>query len=119
MSNENNEYDEHRYLFTVRQQFGKPPKVDSFYQLRVPSGITGDHAAVMKKLNKDWCQSEISEDTQSLNGMQMRLRFNSDMYQKVCLVRTHCEITAEDLDNIIAMKNGEGILIDFLDESAI
>jgi len=114
-----NEDEEHRYLFTVRQQFGETPKVDSFYELKVPSGITGDQAAVMRKLNEGWCKTEINEDTQSLNGMQMRLRFNSDMYPKVCLVRTTCEINAEELDGIIAMKAGENKLIDFLDESAI
>lgn len=113
------ESEEHRYLFTVRQQFGETPKVDSFYELRVPSGITGDQAAIMKKLNKTWCQKEIAEDTSSLSGMQLRLRFNSDMYPKVCLVRTVCEIDVETLDSIVQMKNFEGKLMDFLDESAI
>jgi hypothetical protein len=115
----NKESDQFRYLFTVRQQFGEPPRVDSFYELSMPAGITGEQAQVMTKLNKKWCKDEIAEDTQALHGMQLRLRFNSDMFQHVCLVRTHCEITCDELDNIITMKNVENKLIDFLDESAI
>jgi len=113
------EKDEHRYLFTVRQQFGQPPAVDSFYELQVPSGITGSQAAIMKKLNEEWCKDEISEDTRTLHSMELRLRFNADMYPKVCLVRTTCDIDREELDGIIIMKNVEGKLMDFLDESAI
>jgi len=113
------ESDEHRYLFTVRQQFGKTPAIDSFYELTVPPGITGDQAQVMIKLNATWCKNEMEKDTSALKGMQMRLRFNSDIYQHVCLVRTESSITAEDLDSIVAMKHDEGKLIEFLDKSAV
>jgi len=113
------ESDEHRYLFTVRQQFGETPAIDSFYELTVPPGITGDQAQVMTKLNEEWCKEEMKNDTSALNGMQLRLRFNSDMYQKVCLVRTEFDITVEELDSIVAMKHNEGKLIEFLDKSAV
>jgi len=116
---EQDESDQHRYLFTVRQQFGRPPNVDSFYELTVPAGLTSEQAAIMTKLNSEFCKEEISEDTTALSGMQLRLRFNSDMYQKVCLVRTYSELTAEDLDSMLTMKHNEGKLMDFLDESAI
>ena len=115
-------YDEvtqHRYLFTVRQQFGEEPRVDAFYELKVPAGVTGDQAKIMTKLDKRWCKEEIQKDTQALNGMQLRLRFNSDMFQHVCLVRTQHPITADDLDAIIQMKNTEGTLKEFLDESVV
>lgn len=111
--------EEYRYLFTVRQQFGEEPNVDSFYELKVPAGITGDQAKVMTKLHPDWCKSEISEDTQTLRGMELRLRFNSDMYQRVCLVYTSSPIDADDLDNIIKSKHREGSLKTFLDEAAL
>lgn len=111
--------EEHRYLFTVRQGFGEKPSVDAFYELKVPAGITVDQAAIMTKLNNKWCREEINEDTSTLNSMQLRLRFNTDMYQKVCLVRTRSEITAEDLDSILEMKVHENTLMKFLDESAI
>ena len=110
---------EHRYLFTVRQQFGETPAVDSFYELQVPAGITGDQAKIMTKLNEKWCRDEIVEDTKALQGMSLRLRFNSDMYPKVCLVRTQCEITSENLDCIIQSKHDRGSLMEFLDESAV
>ena len=113
------ETEEHRYLFIVRQQFGEEPIIDSFYKLSMPAGITGDQAQVMTKLNDSWCKKEIAEDTQSLNGMQLRLRFNMDMYQKVCLVRSTTEIAAEDLEHIIQSKHERGTLMSFLDESAI
>jgi len=105
------ETDEHRYLFTVRQRFNEVPVVDTFYELRVPSGLTGDQAKIMKKLKEDFIKEEIAEDTSALHGMQMRLRFNS--------VRTVSPITAEDLDEIVAMKHSTKELMDFLNESTI
>jgi len=113
------ESDEHRYLFTVRQRFGESPAVDSFYELTVPSGLTGDQAKIMKKLDESWCKKEISNDNSALQGMSMRLRFNSDMYPKVCLVRTTCEITSDELSIIIEGKHNDNELLAFLDESAI
>jgi len=116
MSNDANEY---RYLFLVRQRFGEVPTVDSFYQLQLPAGLTGDQAKVMTVLNADFCKEELTADTQTLFGMDLRLRANSDMFNSVCLVRTTSEIDADDLDIIIANKHSEGELLDFLDESAI
>ena len=113
------ECDQFRYLFSVRQRFNEVPEVDSFYEIMVPAGITADHAKVMTKLKKDWCKEEISKDTQALHGMQLRLRFNSDMYPNVCLVRTHSAITADDLEHIIQSKYERGEMMDFLEESAI
>lgn len=119
MSEEHSETDEHRYLFTVRQRFNEVPVVDTFYELRVPAGLTGDQAKVMKKLKEDFIKEEIAEDTSALHGMQMRLRFNSDMFQHVCLVRTASPITAEDLDRIVEMKHSTKELMAFLKESTI
>jgi len=51
--------------------------------------------------------------------MQMRLRFNSDMFQHICLVRTVSPITAEDLDQIVEMKHSTKELMTFLKESTI
>jgi len=111
--------DEHRYLFTVRQRFNEMPKCDSFYELQVPAGLTSEQAQIFKRLNENFCRDEISADTTALNGMSMRVRFNPDMYQRVCLVRTTAEITAEDMDVIIEEKHREDALTTFLDESAI
>lgn len=110
---------EYRYLFTVRQEFGDEPSVDAFYEMQVPAGITGDHAKVMRRLKENWCDDEIRNDVRSLEGMRMRLRFNSDMYQHVCLVRTTSPITADDLDGIVKAKHTLGELKEFLDESAV
>lgn len=119
----NEEYDEddgkHRYLFTVRQAFGQEPRLDTFYELTVPVGLTGDQALLMTKLDGRFCQKEISADTQALQGMGLRLRFNSDAYPDVCLVRTHCEITDEELESILLDKHRNGTLIEFLDDAAV
>ena len=53
---------EYRYLFLVRQQFGEEPHVDSFYELQVPPGLTGDQAKIMTMLNPEFCQKEMSAD---------------------------------------------------------
>jgi len=119
VSEEHTEADEHRYLFTVRQRFNEVPAVDSFYELTVPSGITSEQAQIMKKLKEDFIRKEISSDTTALQGMQMRLRFNSDMYPNVCLVRTVSPITADDLDRIIEMRHSDGELMPFLKESEV
>ena len=110
---------EHRYLFTVRQRFGKTPVVDAFYKVQVPSGLTGDQAKLMTVLDDRFCKAEMAQDTSALNGMQTRLRFNPDMFQDVCLVRTKSEIDAETLESIIEMKHEENSLLDFLTESAV
>lgn len=112
--------DFHRYLFTVRQRFGVEPELDSFYELQVPSGTTSAHAKIMGRLTDyEWQKDAIKSDTSALKGMEMRLRFNSDMYQRVCLVTTVCEIDRETLETIIQAKHKEGILVKFLDENAV
>jgi hypothetical protein len=113
------EIEQHRYLYTVRQRFNEKPRVDTFYELQVPSGLTGEQAKIMTKLDESWCKDEISSDVQALNHMGLRLRFNSDAYPKVCMVRTHAEITAEELESILVCKFNEGELAAFLDESAV
>lgn len=110
---------EHRYLFTVRQAFGMEPEVDAFYEVRVPPNITSEQAKLMIKLDERWQKQEISEDTHALHGMQTRIRLNQDMFQKVCLVRTTIPITSEELNLILHQKYSEGILLEFLTESAI
>jgi len=107
----------HRYIFTVRQRFGECPDIDCFHELKVPSGLTGDHAKIMKRLKDDFCKEEIGADTAALHGMELRLRFNPDMYQKVCLVRTTMEITPDELSAVIASKHRENKLKAFLDEA--
>lgn len=111
--------EEYRYLFIVRQEFNEVPAVDSFYELQVPAGLTSDHAKVMTKLNEGFCKNEISQDTSALNGMQLRLRFNQDMFQKVCMVRTATPIDADDLQSVINIKFKRGLLANFLKDSSL
>ena len=51
--------------------------------------------------------------------MTLRLRFNQDMYQRVCLVRTESPLRLDDLDALIQAKHREGELKEFLDEAGI
>ncbi len=107
----------YRYLFLVRQRWNDIPRVDSFYELKVPANLTGDQLKIMTKLDENFCKEEFPQDTQALNGMLLRLRFNSDMFQNVCLIRSPCPITADDLDIIIKTKHHDKTLDKFLDES--
>jgi hypothetical protein len=120
MSDETEEY---RYLFLVRMPGNgfdhEPPHVDSFYQVTVPPGISGDQAKVMTVLNPDFCKKERNADGHALKGMTLRLRFNQDMYQSVCMVRTEFPITAEDLDAVVAAKYEDRTLKEWLDSAAI
>ena len=111
--------DEHRYIFCVRQAFGETPCLDTFYELQVPSGLTGEQAQIMTKLDARFCKEQIQADTRAFQGMDLRIKFNPSMFQNVCLVRTVCEITADDLEKIVVQKYREGKLLDFLEESAI
>jgi hypothetical protein len=108
-----------RYLFTVRQSFNKDPKIDGFYQITSPSGMSGEEMQMMTVLSPNWKKGQISADTLALKCMTLRLRFNSDMFQKVCMVRATAEIALEDLESYIAMKYNDGDLDKFLNESAI
>ena len=74
---------------------------------------------VMSTLKPGWEMDSLKADTQALHGMSLRLRFNSDMFQKVCLVRSESEITAEELGMYIDMKYREQILTEFLEESSL
>lgn len=110
---------EYRYVFLVRQQFNKEPSMDSFYQLTVPPGLSGDQARIMVKLNPDFCRNEIRQDNEAMKGMSMRMRFNTDMFQNICMVKTTSPISATELDSYVKMKCRDGELDEFLNESKI
>jgi hypothetical protein len=46
--------------------------------------------------------------------MELRNRFNSDMTPGVFLVKSECEITGEQMDALLTMKQRDGTLRDFL-----
>jgi len=114
-----NEEAQYRYLFTVRQEFCCEPEVDTFHMIRVPVGITQEQADIMLKLNEDFCKEEMAADTLALKGMRLRLRFNTNMYQSVCIVNTTIEISTEDLNTILKQKFKDKKLPAFLKESAL
>jgi len=109
----------HRYIFLVRQQFGKDPALDSFYKLVSPSGMTGDEIKMMTILKEDWEKESLKADTSAFSGMDLRLRFNSDMFQKVCMVKSTVDLSYDDIDMYIKSKHITGELMEFLEESAI
>ncbi len=108
-----------RYLFLIRQKFGGDPYVDSFFKVRTPDGLNSEQMKVMTKLKEDFCSDELKADSAAYQGMELRLRFNTDFYQHICLIRSEVEITAEDLDMIVTERHRIGKLTEFLDESKI
>ena len=93
--------------------------MDCFYKLVSPSGMSGDEMKMMTVLNPGWESQTIKEDTSALQGMTLRLRFNSDMFQKVCLVRTECELDIDELGMIINSKYKTKELEQFLNEASV
>ncbi len=115
------ELNHHRYIFLVRHRpfDNEEPRIDSFYELKMPAGITNSQMKMLSKLDERIYKEELAEDTSTYNQFDLRIRFNADMYPHVCLVRTTSPITADDLELIIKMKYRDGTLNDFLAESAI
>jgi len=109
----------HRYLFLVRQRFNTEPCVDSFYKLVSPGGMSSDEIKMMTVLKPNWEKESLDADTEVFKGMGLRLRFNADMFQKICLVKSEFEISDEELDMYIKMKYRDGELTEFLNESKI
>ena len=110
--------DQVRYAFLVRQQFAKEPHIDAFYKLKIPDMSWGQIKA-WNKLSGDAYANEIKQDVDSIRGMEMRYRYNSDMFQGVCLVRLEGDLTVDDLDTIIKMKFRDGELTEFLEEAKV
>lgn len=111
--------DSFRYLFTVRQRFGEEPEVDTFYKVQIPEGLSGSEADMLATLKPGWCEKEITNDANAVRGMELRLRFNSDMFQSVCMVNTTFELDVDDLDMVIKQKHRDGELKEFLAKSAL
>ena len=113
------ESNKHRYLFTVRQRFNSDPVIDCFHKLVSPSGMNADEFKMMGMLKPGWEAESLKTDSSALSGMSLRLRFNGDLYQKVLLVRSESEMSAEDLEAYVVMKFKDGDLDKFLKESTI
>jgi len=107
-----------RYAFTLRQQFGEEPIVDSFYKLTVPD-MDFSQLRVWNTLNPDFATKEMHKDSQTLHGMGLRLRFNSDMYPKICMVRYDGDLEADDLEMIVRQKHRENELKEWLKDAEI
>jgi len=108
-----------RYLFTVRQQFNKVPKVDTFYKLVTPAGMSGEELKMMTILSPSWNKDKLLADNKTYSSMRLRLNYNTDMYPHVLLLKTAEDITAEDLDMIIEMKYETKELDAWLKEASV
>lgn len=108
-----------RYAFTVSQDFGQEPALDTFMELKTPDGLSKDHVDIMTGLHRSWMKDEIDHDLRGIYGMEMRLRFNSNMYQRVCIVKTNVPISRDELNRVILARHRIGKLKEFLDEAAI
>jgi len=116
---------EHKYLYTVRQSFGEAPHLDCFYKMQVPKGITSSHIAEMNALmqtedNKfPFLEEEIRSDSHTYNNMKLRIQFNGDMFQRICLVKSDSEIDADTFESLLTMYHNDNTLVSYLNKSAV
>jgi len=108
-----------RYMFTVRQRFQKEPTVDCFYEMKTPLGFTSDKAVMMEKLGSSVMMKIVKGDASAYQGMSMRLRFNQDCFQQVCMVNSEGAMDAEMLEDVIRGMSITGDLEGWLRESAL
>ena len=109
--------EEHRYLFLVRQGFNETPHVDSFYKLTTPN-MTVNELKMWSALGTSYDET-MRADSHVFTGMELRLRFNTDMYQHICIVRSEVEINVEELDLVLELKQKENKLNEFLENAKI
>ncbi len=110
---------DHRYIFLVRQNFDVPPHVDSYYKLKTPDGINSDQFQFIKKIKDGFLEQEIQSDGEKLRLFTLRMRFNQDIYQHICLVKSSVPLTIEELNNIIESKYNDNTLDEFLKNASI
>lgn len=108
-----------RYMFTVRQPFGQEPCLDGFYEVQSPEGMTNSEVEMWRTIVPGWKDEEIKQDSQTYHHLGLRLRFNSDMFQNVCLVKSDIALDREMLEAVVVSKYIDGTLMDFLKKSAI
>ena len=106
-------------MFTVRQRFGAEPILDCFYKVQTPDGMTPDQMKMWSILDPRWEKKNMKADTDAFRGMDLRLRFNSDMFQGVCMVRTEEKLTDTDLEMVIQGKHNTNELMEWLKEAKI
>ncbi|MBT8448540.1 MAG: hypothetical protein KJO69_02565 [Gammaproteobacteria bacterium] len=111
-----------KYLFTVRHgTFGDPITLDCFMPIDIPKEFLHPDVAVsMKEFGTDEMNMKYHEVLHTINAMRMRLRYNMDMYHKVCVTETADDyaITRELLEAYLqSMSNTE--LKGFLKESEL
>jgi len=110
--------DEYRYLFLVRQDFGKGPEVDAFYKMKGPV-CTSSELMTMQTLKDDWMADEIREDSRSYNGMELRARMDGGCFGSVLKVTSEEEIERDILDSVLKMKFNDGTLEEWLRSASV
>lgn len=107
-----------KYIFTVRFNPPKELSIDSWLKVSLPDGV--EAMKVADRLSQAHNKVSIGEKINALiSSIQLRMRFNNDIYQHICMVRVPAgtELGIDEFTHLLQMKESEGTLFDFLEES--
>lgn len=113
----------YRYLYTVRHRTDFSGGVDLDCWMEVPP--EPNHKAASDALRKlsgipDPLKNAPKEVSDAVFGMQMRSRFNGDIYDGILLVKAEDnQLDRDIMQNVLDAKQKDGLLGEFLKESKI
>jgi hypothetical protein len=112
-----------QYIFTVRRNaWESGTEIDSFYEVPLDASMyDADILSAQEELLGNPLQPELKDLSQALFAMRLRMRFNPDFYQHLCVVKVDdgLDLDREGLQCLIDTKEKQGILESFLKEAAI
>ena len=114
-----------RYLFTCRMNgfdadTEEAVSVDAFYKvpLRTEQLDYEVCKAQEELLGNPW-HDEIQALGSTMNAMRLRLRFNQDMFQGICMIKTDQELDIDDMECLLRAHSRRGTLNNFLKEAKV
>jgi hypothetical protein len=110
-----------RYLFTVRQHaLESEVTLDTFFPLTFPvQFMDADIMAAQEELLGNPLKEEMKEVGAYFQTTSMRLRFNGDMYPRICMVKSEVEIDREGLEAILQLHYDRGTIKQFLKDAEV
>lgn len=109
-----------KYIFTVRQRFGEKPQLDTFYKIELPDVfLDPEFIAGGEELIPSHIIKQMREVKANLRVIELRLRFNIDMFPHVCLVSVKDMELSRDMFDAYITNMSTDELMCFLEESKL